>query len=444
MEESIMKKSVTALTLVSLAIPVIGFAAMAGSNSVNSAAIVDGSIVAADIANGTITGAKIATGTVTGANLASGTITATQLAAGAVTDAKITGPISVGKLPVGNSSTTVAAGNHTHSGAVKYAQIVVVAKTGGDTSSPVSALNSITDASAAKPYLVKVMPGVYDLGAVSLKMKPYVYLEGSGDASVIKSNIQNTVPGTSTCVNGTIDMANNSSVKNIRIENYALGTGNSDYGTIIGVAFNGVTSTLESVSVLAGSNNALSSHTTAVCAAGAATNATLINVNLEGLSGAARSNAVVNNNNANMTIIDSRLSAKSVSDTYAIDCCNMFNDSVTGVDGTMNIINSQLITEGQYARIADGNACRKKLSITNSSLTAIGDGAEGVMTPGVMEIQNSTISVNNGSGPAFYFDSSLGNWLKIANSKICGVIQDTTNVKLINDYDCDYNLIPNL
>jgi hypothetical protein len=99
-----------AVTLISTATH--SLAAMNAANTVNSAAIVDGSIATADIANKAVTAAKIA----------DATITATQLAAGAVTDAKITGPISVGKLPVGATATTVAAGNHTH--VIGTAQIV--------------------------------------------------------------------------------------------------------------------------------------------------------------------------------------------------------------------------------------------------------------------------------------------------------------------------------
>jgi len=110
---------------------------------------------------------------------------------GAVTDAKISGVISGAKL-----------GSHTHSGAditdgtitnAKiaeaaitpdkigfYSNVIVVALSGGDFTSPVDAMNAITDASATNPYLVKIMPGVYDVGSQSVQMKEYVDIEGSG------------------------------------------------------------------------------------------------------------------------------------------------------------------------------------------------------------------------------------------------------------------------
>ena len=42
------------------------------------------------------------------------------------------------------------------------------------------ALNSITDASSFKPYLIKIEPGIYDLRDNALYMKSYVDIEGSG------------------------------------------------------------------------------------------------------------------------------------------------------------------------------------------------------------------------------------------------------------------------
>jgi hypothetical protein len=45
------------------------------------------------------------------------------------------------------------------------------------------AVNSITNASDANRFLVKVEPGIYDLGPLPLQMKPFVDIEGSGELS---------------------------------------------------------------------------------------------------------------------------------------------------------------------------------------------------------------------------------------------------------------------
>ncbi len=67
-------------------------------------------------------------------------------------------------------------------------QIVVALNGGGDFTNPIDAVNSITDASASNPYIVKILPGVYNIsgdGHWGLWMKPYVDLEGSGSGVTI-------------------------------------------------------------------------------------------------------------------------------------------------------------------------------------------------------------------------------------------------------------------
>src|SRR4029450_4125676 len=46
-------------------------------------------------------------------------------------------------------------------------------------------LASIGGASATNPYLLKIEPGVYDLRMRTLAMKPFVDVEGSGEAVTI-------------------------------------------------------------------------------------------------------------------------------------------------------------------------------------------------------------------------------------------------------------------
>lgn len=170
-----------------------------GTHAHGSADLVDGSVSANDLAAGAVTSVKIADGSVstlkvldgavTSTKLADGAVTGTKLANGSVADAKILGPISIGKLPVGTVAGTVAAGNHTHTSSAPpaYANVVVVAKSGGDFTDPVAALNSITNASATNPYLVRIMPGVYEIPVTSFNMKDYVDVEGSGPEVTVLS-----------------------------------------------------------------------------------------------------------------------------------------------------------------------------------------------------------------------------------------------------------------
>jgi hypothetical protein len=69
----------------------------------------------------------------------------------------------------------------------KYAEVVVVARSGGDYSAVQPAVDAITDATAAKPYLVWVAPGVY---SETVTLKPYVHLQGAGAGATIITSTQ--------------------------------------------------------------------------------------------------------------------------------------------------------------------------------------------------------------------------------------------------------------
>lgn len=73
-----------------------------------------------------------------------------------------------------------------------YQGVAVVAKSGGQYTDPVDAMNKIQEwcptLSAAKPRcLLKIMPGVYSLGARVLKMREYVDIEGAGETMTLIS-----------------------------------------------------------------------------------------------------------------------------------------------------------------------------------------------------------------------------------------------------------------
>lgn len=64
------------------------------------------------------------------------------------------------------------------------ANVVVVAKSGGDYTTISAALAAITTASASNPYVIRVAPGVY-LEPGGIDLKPYVDIEGSGEGVTI-------------------------------------------------------------------------------------------------------------------------------------------------------------------------------------------------------------------------------------------------------------------
>ncbi|HEX2742576.1 MAG TPA: hypothetical protein VHM69_19205 [Rubrobacter sp.] len=100
----------------------------------------------------------------------------------------------------------------------KYAQTVVVAKSGGDFTSVQAALDSITDASGSKHYLVWIGPGTYD-GRV--QMKPFVDIEGAGELATTI-----TAPGGTGFAAGSsvVSGANDAELRHLTVENTGGGT----------------------------------------------------------------------------------------------------------------------------------------------------------------------------------------------------------------------------
>lgn len=76
-----------------------------------------------------------------------------------------------------------------------------------------AALAGITDAAPDNPWLLRIEPGVYDLGGRSLAMKPHVDIEGSGQGV---TTIQSTVPTV-----GTIEGAKACELRDLTVVNTA-------------------------------------------------------------------------------------------------------------------------------------------------------------------------------------------------------------------------------
>jgi hypothetical protein len=90
--------------------------------------------------------------------------------------------------------------HHDHVYLWKYGKVAIVAQSGGDYPNPYAAMldsdNWCGPASETNPCLVKVMPGVYDIGGNSVQMKSYIDIEGSGENTTkIRGNISNNASG---------------------------------------------------------------------------------------------------------------------------------------------------------------------------------------------------------------------------------------------------------
>ncbi len=125
-----------------------------------------------------------------------------------------------------------------------YANLVVVAESGGDFTSIQAAIDSILDAGPDHPYLVWVAPGVY---AETVTMKDYVDVQGAGQQA---TRITATGFGVGTA--GTLTTANHSELRDLTVEN----TGGAAYATAIFI--NGTAPHLTGITALASGDGNIS------------------------------------------------------------------------------------------------------------------------------------------------------------------------------------------
>ncbi|MCC6453646.1 MAG: hypothetical protein IT328_01760 [Caldilineaceae bacterium] len=135
---------------------------------------------------------------------------------------RVTGICAVGEgIQQINADGTVVCDNFTGTPAPSPSNIVWVAKVDGDFTTITAALDSIIDASAENPYLIKVAPGVY---VEHITLKDYVDIEGSGQNVTI---VRGFLPMATVFSNGNTT----AEVRSLSIENN-MGDGISTVGDI--------------------------------------------------------------------------------------------------------------------------------------------------------------------------------------------------------------------
>jgi hypothetical protein len=178
---------------------------------------------------------------VTTDKLASGAVTAGKIAAGAVGSTQVdSSQIQLrvgGTCPAGSSirsidpagavtcqtDTTYSAGaglaltgTEFRAQGTPLANVVIVAKSGGDFTTIQAAIDSITNASADRPYLVYVAPGIY---AEKVALKNFVSLEGAGQGTTI---IRWFGSATALGPASTLRTASDSSVRHLTVESTVI------------------------------------------------------------------------------------------------------------------------------------------------------------------------------------------------------------------------------
>jgi len=107
---------------------------------------------------------------------------------------------------------------------VKIGNVATVAPSGGNYSDPAVAMADFANwcgtPSATNPCLLKIMPGIYDVGSSSVIMRDYVDIEGSGENVTI---IIGDISTTGESYQGVLIAASNAEVRFLSIINDATG-----------------------------------------------------------------------------------------------------------------------------------------------------------------------------------------------------------------------------
>ena len=92
-----------------------------------------------------------------------------------------------------------------------------------------AALASITDASQAKPYVIQLAPGVYELGGTTLAMKPHVSIAGAGATVTRITGDQ----GQDSFGEGLVIGADGTLLRDVTVTNRGAMGGNSHYVMVV-------------------------------------------------------------------------------------------------------------------------------------------------------------------------------------------------------------------
>ncbi|MBI5639932.1 MAG: hypothetical protein HZA17_05855 [Nitrospirae bacterium] len=253
----------------------------------------------------------------------------------------------------------------------KYAGVAVVAQSGGDYTDPVTAMNDSAVwcgiPSATNPCLLKIMPGVYEMGANTLVMQGYIDVEGSGE-KVTK------LPGNAN-YSGVVSVVSNSELRFVTVESRGM----ADMARAI---------------VTTGSNLKIAAVTAAVTANNDANYAV-------GIYNESSSVIIIN---TTVTVSGAIYSNEAISN-YGIGAPVLINVAATATGGQ----NSYGLKNSQYVTAI----------VRNSSLRASGSSNN---TWGVSNYLNTSVEISNSiiEGAPWAIQNWQGDSLSLSHSEVRG------------------------
>jgi hypothetical protein len=289
-----------------------------------------------------------------------------------------------------------------------------VAQSGGDYPNPYAAMvdsdNWCGPATETNPCLVKIMPGVYDVGSNSIQMKSYIDIEGSGENNTrIRGNISYNFSGV--VLGATFAELRFLSVENTGGGSFAIAMFNYQAAPkITNVTLTARNGGQNSVALF---NQNLSLPL-------------LTNVTLEAFDGVSNSIGVLSYNLCNPQLTNVKIKASGApqnygvwSDHYVVTTMNNVNIESSGgsstsknravyltYNATANICNSSITANGPGTPYAIESWYSSTLTIYNSSITATGTSSTWAI--GVFSTESSTLKLENVSVGAMSGSLNIG------------------------------------
>lgn len=317
--------------------------------------------------------------------------------------------------------------------ASKPANVVTVATSGGDYTTIMAALNSIADASATKPYVIKVMPGIYN---ESIQMKEYVDLVGSGrENTKITSSALHTVSG-----------ANNSTIENVWVDNFDYPNGGSFPDNLPAAILNdnndNTAMKINNVKITASNNYAVGYGRAAGIKFSGGVNGVVSNSDIS-VSGDRDAIGIYINyvypRLSDVTVSNCTIYVKATSESLN----NSWNAGI--LNGYKATVRDSVIT-AEGARYNNVIFIYGKTTIVSSELKAIA--GSNTAENELMAYRSGDGSVVTGSKLILEGNGSSKNCavtsnIKVGASLIQGPTCNSSNVKIVNSWDENFNPIPN-